>query len=802
MKVKGVGTQFPILDSIEIDMKIIEGRDLVAKDKKMFSSKKGTSDPYVRVSITGGYSKLIGQTKVIKKTLDPKWNQSYNLKIKGREANKIVRGRYKTMLCFEIFDKDTLTDDPMGTVKIPLSVVAEASTKWYKVDKGTGMNYCKKASGELSIMLATTSRRVLNMVPGNSLPLNTGHIRVGLGWDMEYGRNVDLDSSCVAVDFRGNILMNETVYYGNLVSSNGAIRHSGDEKEGDENIEGSGDDERIDVYLNHIPHYVCALYFLLTVAQPGKTFADVRSTVANIYNMTNFQCLGQFFPATKGTNTAFFLMRLSRPSPSASWNFVIIGETDAVSRDHGTLIPEIKSYTKDIVPSIKINKKERVAIMRKGGVIRLQDYTPTGIIPPSITLGLAWDITKGKNIDLDASAIMLDVNLNMIDMVYFKQLRSKDGTVVHSGDEREGDAKGDDEKITVHMDRVHPSVQHIGFVVTSYSGQELDDVKKASCHLFDTYTKIDIASYKMAKCKELDKRTGLVMCVLSRDPTHTWILRIISEAAIGRVARQLVDELQRFLSRTNLAAPSVFAVPEVISNTMPQVVPISNDNLALTPTQFAAMMQSNSAPSAPPATGLRAPASTNPSAAPGNTQYPGNPYPPSNQYPPQQTASAYPGNPYPPSNQYPPQQAANAYPGNPYPAAGANPNAYPGNPYPANNQYPSQQTPHAYPGNPYPQGQYPPQYPSGQPTQGQYPAGQYPPHYPPQYPPGQPVQSQYPAGQYPPGQYPTQYPPGQQPPPQYPPQTAPQTTPQTAPTTGGNPPPQVSPVDQLANLRL
>ena len=788
MKVQGVGTQFPLLESIEIDLKVIEGRNLVAKDKKMFSSKKGTSDPYVKVSIAGNYIKSLGETKVIKKTLDPKWNKAFNHKIKSRDANRIARGRHQTILRFEIFDQDTLTDDPMGIVTIPLSLTAEASTKWYKVEKGAGVNYCKKASGDLSIMLATTTRRVLNMVPGNSLPLNTGHIRVGLGWDMEYGRNVDLDSSCVAVDFKGNILMNETVYYGNLVSPNGAIRHSGDEREGDENIEGSGDDERIDVYLNHVPHYVCALYFLLTVAQPGKTFADIRSAVANIYNMSTHQCLGQFFPATKGTNTAYFLMRLSRPSPSASWNFVIIGETDAVSRDYGTLIPEIKSYTRDIIPSIKINKKERVAIMRKGGVIRLQDYTPTGIIPPSITLGLAWDITNGKNIDLDASAIMLDVNLNLIDKVYFKQLKSKDGTVIHSGDEREGDAKGDDEKITVHLERIHPAVQHIGFVVTSYSGQELDDVKKASCHLFDTYTKVDIASYKMAKCKELDRHTGLVMCVLSRDPTHTWILRLISEAAQGRVAQQLVDELQRFLARTNLAAPTVLSVPEVISNTMPQAVPLSNESLTLTPAQFAAMMQPNAAPSAPPPTGnVRAPHSANP-------------HPTSNQYPPPTGNARAPhsANPRPTSNQYPPQQAANAYPGNPYPA---------------NNAYPSQQNASAYPGNPYPQGQYPagqypPQYAPGQPTQGQYPAGQYPPQYvpgqpaqgqypagqyPPQYPPGQPVQSQYPVGQYPP-----QYPPGQQPPPHYPPQNVPQTAPQA----GGNPPQQQSPENQMANLQL
>jgi len=36
------------------------------------------------------------------------------------------------------------------------------------------------------------------------------------------------------------------------------------------------------------------------------------------------------------------------------------------------LVPEIKGYSRDLVPGIAINPKERVAIMRKGGAIRLQ----------------------------------------------------------------------------------------------------------------------------------------------------------------------------------------------------------------------------------------------------------------------------------------------------------------------------------------------------------------------------------------------------------------------------------------------
>ena len=49
------------------------------------------------------------------------------------------------------------------------------------------------------------------------------------------------------------------------------------------------------------------------------------------------------------------------------------------ARDFGSLIPEIKGYSRDIVPGITINPKERVAIMRKGGTIQLSGKSTDAI---------------------------------------------------------------------------------------------------------------------------------------------------------------------------------------------------------------------------------------------------------------------------------------------------------------------------------------------------------------------------------------------------------------------------------------
>merc|ERR1712038_930328 len=120
------------------------------------------------------------------------------------------------------------------------------------------------------------------------------------------------------------------------------------------------------------------------------------------------------------------------------------------------------------------------------------------------------------NIDLDASVICLDASFNLVEIVAYNNLRSRDNAIKHCGDEREGDTVGDDEKINIWINSLNPSIKHVGFVINSYSGQELDDVSKASCHLFDPRTKADIAMHQLSNNQSLDKRTALLMASLFR----------------------------------------------------------------------------------------------------------------------------------------------------------------------------------------------------------------------------------------------------------------------------------------------
>lgn len=166
-KVTGVGIGYFLCENIgfqEIDVNdltnylqvkvtILEGRNLVAKDKN-FLGKKVSSDPYVKVF--HGPNKM-GKTCIVKKSLDPKWEDARETFV----VNVIPRALdvYKTIEC-NIFDHDQLsTDDSMGTcfVNIPSSLNVR-HTAWYPVEKGEGKNYCRNAKGELKVEIELLSK--------------------------------------------------------------------------------------------------------------------------------------------------------------------------------------------------------------------------------------------------------------------------------------------------------------------------------------------------------------------------------------------------------------------------------------------------------------------------------------------------------------------------------------------------------------------------------------------------------------------------------------------------------------------
>eukprot|EP00964_Phaeocystis_antarctica_P023310 scaffold13048_cov68-Phaeocystis_antarctica.AAC.2 len=90
------------------------GRDLVAKDRSLFGKK--SSDPYV-VIMCG--KRTLGTTKVVDKSLNPVWNQTFKLNLDAKAAARLE----STELVFATpFSIRTLTLTLTLTVTLPLTL--------------------------------------------------------------------------------------------------------------------------------------------------------------------------------------------------------------------------------------------------------------------------------------------------------------------------------------------------------------------------------------------------------------------------------------------------------------------------------------------------------------------------------------------------------------------------------------------------------------------------------------------------------------------------------------------------------
>ncbi len=167
-----------------------------------------------------------------------------------------------------------------------------------------------------------------------------------------------------------------------------------------------------------------------------------------------------------------------------------------------------------------------------------------------VRMGLGWDVAKvgglrgflsggGGSIDLDASCVMFDEAGRAVDTIYYGQLYSNDGSIIHTGDNLTGEGQGDDEQIIVDLDRVPPNVRALVFVVNSFTGQTFDKVENAFCRILDEGTGNEVARFNLSG---RGSHTAQVMAKVYRQGGE-WKMHAIGENATGRTFRDLMPTM-------------------------------------------------------------------------------------------------------------------------------------------------------------------------------------------------------------------------------------------------------------------
>lgn len=150
--------------------------------------------------------------------------------------------------------------------------------------------------------------------------------------------------------------------------------------------------------------------------------------------------------------------------------------------------------------------------LSKGANISLTKSAP-GLVKARI--GLGWDAraTSGEAFDLDAAALLLDANGKVLDkgngsFIFYNQLSSPDGAVVHQGDNLTGDGDGDDEQIVLDLAGMAANVDKIVFSVSIHDadtrGQTFGQVRNAYVRLLNEDGGEEIVRYDLSEDASTD----------------------------------------------------------------------------------------------------------------------------------------------------------------------------------------------------------------------------------------------------------------------------------------------------------
>ncbi len=178
-------------------------------------------------------------------------------------------------------------------------------------------------------------------------------------------------------------------------------------------------------------------------------------------------------------------------------------------------------------------------------LLTADDGRPLGVLH----MGVGWDKvptagfigTGAPEVDLDASAVLFGDG-RLYDLAFYNNLQTRDGSVTHEGDNRSGSGEGDDEVLAVDLSKVHPLIDTIVFLVSSYQGHSLEWVGNAYCRLVDD-SDVEIARFTLTLGVP---QTGLAMAKIFRDGDQ-WKLRAIGEGIAVKVPSESVDALRPFL---------------------------------------------------------------------------------------------------------------------------------------------------------------------------------------------------------------------------------------------------------------
>ncbi len=196
--------------------------------------------------------------------------------------------------------------------------------------------------------------------------------------------------------------------------------------------------------------------------------------------------------------------------------------------------------------SISLDKKTGINL-KKGSTISLEKE---GNRLEEVCIGLNWGSIQKKflfglvkdteQVDLDGSVSTFNAEGAVLETVYYMNLKSRNQSIIHSGDDRIGDENGDDgydnEVIQLFLNKIDPEVTQIVFYLTSYHRQDFKSIPYSKIRIFEgnkQTVKEVMATFNLANDKSFAGSVAMVMGKLVRTK-NSWEFKAIGEAVSSR----------------------------------------------------------------------------------------------------------------------------------------------------------------------------------------------------------------------------------------------------------------------------
>ena len=174
--------------------------------------------------------------------------------------------------------------------------------------------------------------------------------------------------------------------------------------------------------------------------------------------------------------------------------------------------------------------------LTKGGNVNLSKEAPN---LTNMAVGLGWNprATDGQAFDLDAVAFLVNEAGKVrsdADFIFFNNLKSSDGSVEHTGDNRTGEGDGDDEVIKVDLSKVPADVSKVVFCAVIYDGQarnqNFGQVANAYIRIVNTQGGAEVARYDLSE--DSSTETAMIFGELYKN-NGEWKFRAVGQGFAG-----------------------------------------------------------------------------------------------------------------------------------------------------------------------------------------------------------------------------------------------------------------------------